>query len=400
MASLQSSAESAALSIGRLDAMLDGHPLRLAWEHRQRLDAAVEATGWDGVGIDRARLAARLIGAPMKRIYGHASHGNNEHRALAFLEALSRLCAVSRLARAGDALPEDDAETIVGSSLGLGAFLRAVEHSRAGSSLMAVADAAWSVRRERDAMPGSLHAAIPHALERLGIIRSGFLPGIAAFPPKRSDRVEWMGLFLDGLARKADDGLSLLHGLSLTCADWQRRVGPRQKNSRLPQVVVAALCRPFLSPASTQALFDCTGSGKNKKWNLSLPGASKLLGELEAIGVLAEESGRTGSHRLFVALEFGIGSAVERRDGRRAPPPRIPHPRAMVGSIGSRLLDDAMAEAAGAISKTDGALVRLGFAKPERATPDEGTDWLRPLPDDEDAVEPLDVIDGDAVALF
>jgi len=49
-----------------------------------------------------------------------------------------------------------------------------------------------------------------------------------------------MAAFLDGLAKAADDGLGRLNGLAVTCDEWRRRIGKRQANSRLPQVVVGS----------------------------------------------------------------------------------------------------------------------------------------------------------------
>jgi len=228
--SLPASAERAALAIGRLDAMLTGHPLRKAWEHRTRLAATVQASSWDGRGVDQQRLAGLVAGVPYQPLADLLA----EHRALMFLDFLARLTGAQRLV-----VDDDQAEDSDEFDEDLGIFVAAVEASQQPSTLLAVAEVAWQIRAELDARPGILHAAIPAVLAKRKVTRAGVIPGLAAFP-RHQERGAWMAAFLDGLAKAADDGLGRLNGLAVTCDEWRRRIGKRQANSRLPQVVVGS----------------------------------------------------------------------------------------------------------------------------------------------------------------
>jgi len=270
------------LAIGRLDAMLNGHPLRKAWEHRARLDATVQASSWDGRAIDRERLAGVMAGVPFQPLADLQA----EHRAMMFLDFLASLTGGQRRVVA-----DNKAEEINEFDEDLEIFVKTVDTSEQPSMLLAVADVAWQIRYERDSRPGILHAAVPVVLAKRKVTKAGIIPGLAAFPTYR-ERGQWMAAFLDGLATAADDGLGRVHGLALTCDEWRRRIGKRQANSRLPQVVVAALCHPYLTPVGVQRMFGFKRVGGKRKPNMTLPGASKLLGELLELGILTEGTDR------------------------------------------------------------------------------------------------------------
>ena len=373
--SLPASAERAALAIGRLDAMLNGHPLRKAWEHRTRLAATVQASSWDGRAVDRERLAGVMAGVPFQPLADLLA----EHRAMMFLDFLARLTGGHRLVVAGD-----QAEEINEFDEDLEIFVATVKASQQPSTLLAVAEVAWQIRYERDSRPGILHAAVPVVLAQRKVTRAGIIPGLAAFPTYR-ERGAWMAAFLDGLATAADDGLGRLRGLALTCDEWRRRIGPRQANSRLPQVVVAALCHPFLTPVGVQRLFGYQRVKGERKPKMTLPGASKLLGELLTLGILTEGTDRRGSHRLFLAVDLGVERSVRKKIPLRERAlhslllPRLAEEK-FIGQQFDELLDGFDAS----LRRSNTVLARNGIVK--SLAVDKGADDVEP---DELADEPL-----------
>ena len=346
--SLPAAAESAALAIGRLDQALNHHPLRKAWNHRSRLAAAVQASAWDGRAVDLQRLAGMVAGVP------HPPHADllSEHRALMFLDYLAR-CGGETETYLEDLWPEDHDPLDEDRQI----ILDAVNASHAPSTLLTIAEIVWAIRQEHDAAPGILHAAIPNLLAQRGLTQSGFIAGLAAFPARQSHS-DWMTAFLQGMTKAAETGLARLHGLSLTYDDWRNRIGKRQKNSRLPQVVVMALCQPCLSPIAVQRLLGMQWVKDGRKPRISLPGASKLLDELTALGILVEGTNRRGSHRVFVAADLGIGT--------RAPSNPI-HPRSIERIFEGQALDELLDGIDAAIHRSNALLVRHGIrqVKPE-----------------------------------
>jgi len=339
---LLASSERAALAIGRLDSSLEGHPLRQAWEHRMRLAAAVQASAWNGRAVDPQRLAGVVAGVP----YHPLADLQAEHRALIFLDFLARLSGESGYFDESDG--EDEDPLFEDQQL----FIDAVEASSAPTILLALAEVSWSIRRERDAHPGILHAAIPSILAQHHLTRAGLIPGLAAFPAQREKEL-WKIDFLKALAKAAEDGLERLKSLSLTYEDWRQRVGPRQKNSRLPQLVAITLCHPFITPIGVQRFFGTKNIGGSRKPALSLPGASKLIAELVDLGILSEGTDRRGSHRLFLASDLGVGKIT--RNSRRH------HPKELGRQISGQQLDELLDGIDAALRRSTALLARHGM---------------------------------------
>lgn len=387
---IESAAEHAALAIGRLDAALNGHPLRPAWEHRTRLVATVAASNWDGRGADSRRLAGLMAGAYFPQpTDGSAGSGLADHQALAFLSFLAGLTGGSPLPPIPTKLAKTDkgkvAEKAERQDLGilrgdLRLFERALEESKAPSTLLAIADVAWSMRIERDIQPGILHAAIPVALHKRGAT-AGAIPGLAAFPQRMEERSEWKERFFLDLAAAADAGLSRLRGLSLTHSDWRLRLGERRSNSRLPYVLAAALCHPVLTPAGVARLFKSVSARSSGKPGMSIPGASKLLAELQREGIVTLGTDRKGSHRLYFADDLAvelherpkrsgtrarIGRATEKPETAPPPAPRAPKRIQPPPSDGPSPAEINMAaillEVAPTIDRTNLMLSKNGFA--------------------------------------
>lgn len=343
---LSAAAERAALAIGRLDAALDGHPLRKAWEHRTRLAAAVQAAAWNGQAVQPERLAGIVAGVP----YRPLDDCRAEHNALLFLDTLAQFSDGERVF---SELEEDDKSDLAED---LAVFLAAVEPG-GGALLPAIAAAAWEIRRQPGTRPGILHVAIPLLLSRFGATRAGVVVGLAAYPAA-AEPAAWQARLLDGLAQAADDGLGRLRHLVVTAEAWRHRLGPRQKNSRLPHLVAAALCLPRLTPVGVQALFGAISladdrGGRRLKPAMSLPGASKLLNEMVSLGILTEGTERRGSHRLFLAADLGVGRAAP--NGRPASPVDLPR------QFGGRHLDELLDGIDVSLRRTAALLARHGI---------------------------------------
>ena len=387
---LESAAELAAFSIGRLDAALNGHPLRPAWEHRTRLVATVAASNWDGRGVDSRRLAGLMAGAFYPQpTDGSAGSGMADYQALAFLSFLAGLTGgtpppptPTKLANTDKGKAAEKAERrdlgILRGDLRL--FERALEQSKAPSTLLAIADVAWSMRIERDILPGILHAAIPVTLHKRGAT-GGAIPGLAAYPARMEEKSEWKERFFHDLAAAADAGLSRLRGLSLTHSDWRLRLGERRSNSRLPYVLAAALCHPVLTPAGVARLFKSVSVRSDGKTGMSIPGASKLLAELQRERIVTVGTDRKGSHRLYFADDLAvelherpkrsgtrarIGHAAAKAEAPLPPAPRAPKRMPRPPTDGPSPAEINMAavllEVAPSIDRTNLLLYKNGFA--------------------------------------
>lgn len=326
--------EAAAAAIGRLDQALTNHPLRPAWEHRRRIAAAVQASAWDGRAVDPTRLAAMLAGAPVASL----PEREPEIHAVRFIAYLGLMVEEP----VSPYIIDDPADYLAEFETDTRLFRQAMDTAAAvnASALAATAEAAWLARREPDARPGALHAAVPRYLTRRGLSRRP-LTGLAVFPG-RQDHDPWIRAFIHRLGQAAEAGLAQLNDLTLRYTDGARRIGRRSKNSRLLATFVAALCRPALTPAGVSSLFGVT-----------LPGASKLLGELVALGLLADAVDR-GSHRLYVCPDLGIERT--RRLGRMVPPAHAP-------SELTPALDELLDGINAAIFRSDRLLARHGIAK-------------------------------------
>ena len=380
---IESAAEHAAFSIGRLDAALDGHPLRPAWEHRTRLAAAVTASNWDGRGVDAGRLAGLMAGVPHPPLVDWMA----EDHALSFLVFLAGLTGADKPPpgpppRTEKEIAAEKSERAVMRALrgDLRLFEQALAASKAPSTLLAIGDVAWSMRAERDVLPGILQAAIPVALHKRAATRIRAIPGLAAFPA-RLERPEWKERFFLDLAAAAEDGVSRLHGLTLTFLEWRSRLGKRRSNSRLSHVLAAALCRPVLTPTGVSEMFRSIATGPDGKTGMSIPGATKLLAELQSEGILTEGTDRRRNHRLFIAMDLGV-ERHERPKRRRsvarlsAPsavkPPKVPSPppapkRTHSPSPGGLSLAEdklaaLLAEVSPIFDRTDLTLAKRGFA--------------------------------------
>ena len=307
--------ERTALTLGRLDAALDHHPLLPAWQHAVRLEAACAHAGFDGAHVEPQRLAALVEGL---RLRPHASPAAVERGA--DLDALhTGLTLYGLMTAAADLRSERD----------LDAGTDALDHRRL------VEEALWALTRPSsgarlpvlaramrgwiadDRPRGAVRAALPVALQTTGMTRT-LLPILAGadtlHPDSPMDEEGWLLAFARSLEREAEEGVVTLRRLEQAWRAARAALGPRRSTSRLPAAVDLLAAAPLLGPVRLAALRGC-----------SVRGAGVMLAELVDCGAAVEVTGR-GSHRLYgLPGHAGIRgeTAGPRRYGhRRGRPPR------------------------------------------------------------------------------
>jgi len=142
-----------------------------------------------------------------------------------------------------------------------------------------------------------------------------------------------------------------------------RHIGVCSRQSELT-VVVAALCHPHLTPAGVQRLFGWKVVDGKRKPEITLPGASKLLGELLDLGILTEGTDRRGSHRLFLAVDLGVERTV-RKNGplRERAGNSLLHPRQVEEQFSGQHLDELLDGVDAAMRRSSALLARHGIVK-------------------------------------
>lgn len=308
--------ERAALTVARLDATLDGHPLLAAWQHWVRLEAVRAHAGLDGFRVPPHRLAAAIEGLRLRPL---ATPSLPERGA--DLDALHHaLRLYGLLLAAADRRPAgelDDTTDAPEHRRLVEDALRALTRPVPGARLPALAQAmrAWIAA---DRPRGAVRAALPAALQALGVTRT-LLPLLASAdtlrPDSPGDPDGWALAFARSLEREAEDGLVVLRRLEHAWRAARTAIGPRRATSRLPAAVDLLAATPLLGPARLAALLGC-----------SVRGAGLMMEELVACGAAVEVTGRT-THRLYgLPGTEGIRgeTAGPRRYGtRRGRPPKV-----------------------------------------------------------------------------
>lgn len=286
---LERSIENTLLAIGRLDEALRDDDLREAWLTRSRVQAAADWATVEGHGISRENLLLAWIEAPapLQRDWGACRY------ALALLRHLGAVWDDSEIEREID-------EAVVSNALEL---LR--KESKRRSALMAVAWAAIGWLRSGGDRAG-FRLAVPAFFTEMGVTR---VPCPALLPlalPRSTEPIdEWIGRFLAAERNAAERALRDLHELARTWAEWRGRVANRRRHSRLPHLVDLCVAMPMMTP---RLAADRLGS--------SVRGASLLLDELVALGILREVTARK-TWRLFVAGDLNVGRQRARRTGQQ-----------------------------------------------------------------------------------
>lgn len=377
-------AEQAAVAIGRLDAALQNHPLRKAWEMRARIDAAVHAAALNGRKVDKERLFAMVAGIPVDPLRDYGS----ERQALALVVLLGQLQGVSDL-------PPDLALTApeAVSHADMAAHLLAeadqvLDHLRAAAAptpLLAAAEVAWAIRREIDARPAVLHYALPAWLAERGLSTQP-IPGLCAFPPRMGER-DWQEAFLQKLHQTAGEGRQRLLALTMAWEDWKQRIGPRRKDSRIYEVLLMALASPALSPGmvarwlaprrprQTAARDDYEKLSRQRKSSPLTPAEEKrfrmlaarfsapyalaggILQELADLGILRESTARQ-TWKIYTVADIGLAPMA----AKGSVVPAVPHASQIPSDLANGDAIDALLDGlAAATARTTATLARLGF---------------------------------------
>jgi hypothetical protein len=283
------SLERTAMTIGRLDAALFGHPLRTAWVHWTRLEAVRQHSAADGDRIDPHRLAAMLEGLRLE------SDRARDHGALA------RAFQLYEYLYARDERQETEVTQA----------LEAIRKAGAGrSGLIGVAQGLrdWIMVAGKDRNP--IRAAIPIYLHERGLTRdvAPILSGASSLHGHApAAEGAWLAFFLDDLAREANEGVRLIRTMERAWADAHDRIGERRSSSRLPRAIDLLAAAPLLGPVRLARLLECTTRG-----------AGMMLDELVEVGVAVEVTGRQ-SRRLY-----GMRDLAPIR--RETAGPKHPHP--------------------------------------------------------------------------
>lgn len=306
-------AEQALISIGRLEHALDSSPLEDVWHLRMQLDAASQLMECDGLKVDRDRLHVLMCGLPIER---HRDNGVEARalRMVASLRRLARRTAARRLGTAPVATADDEIEPGIGAwddSVDLCLVTMAEERATEGALIAtALALRGW-IMKGGAASAGM--AALPAQLV-LGGLAKRYLPCFVAAWRKaalvegeRED--EWLRRFLDGFAHAAEKGERTLGALQLARREWHRRLGSRRSTSRLPRLVDAMLALPVVAPAQAARVM-----------GLTVGGATKLITELVALGILIETT-RRKSWRRFLTADLAVAAQLA-IDAASLPPPR------------------------------------------------------------------------------
>ena len=322
--------ERSAVAVGRLDHAVTGHPLRRAWSHRTRLDAAQRHARADGGEIDPLRLAAlieglRLTSDPTVSLLDRAG----DHLALGHAFRLYGWMQAAEgplQPTAEDPTAEDDktdrADRQQAVAAALGHFAALPE------SMPTLVAAGLGLRSGLDAGlgRGPLRAALPRYLADRGLVR-GVLPGLTGAKVLHGDDQDdpamgptrWLVTFLEAVTIEATEGVQLLRAMTRAWADAHSMLAARGRlagrrrlrcDSALPRAVDLLAATPFLGPARLSRVLGC-----------SVRGAALLMAELVTLGVAAEVTGRR-THRLYAMADLAAVRDQTRGPRRPLPPAR------------------------------------------------------------------------------
>jgi hypothetical protein len=327
--------ERAAASIGRLGALLAGHPLIPAWIWRSRLEAVRRQAAADGLSIDPWHLAAIIEGVRFRMDRGQAIID----RGAIFEAARYALLLWGWFAR------PDEVQTQ--------ATLRAEAMLLAGGSaspLIAAARGAhaWLDRHDGDARNGerpALRAALAQYWRDRGLmpIAAPLLSGTRAFGGAAPTPMDaWVVAFLHSLAEEAEAGLTLLRLLEQEWFAARSLVSDRRRDSHALAAVDVMAAAPVVSATSLA-----------RSLRIAIKNAAALLDSFVAHGIAIEVTHRSkrrlfGFKHLAPLREEALPPRRARRGGPSTRRGEAAHRRAGVltnseyGDVGAagRLFDD------------------------------------------------------------
>ncbi len=301
-------------------ALLDAAPAeRAAWIEATRLAEAARSAHLEGAGTTETRIAALEADSALGLVEPEDRLG------LAILTALrscDRLASEAVLTPAGlsgllgrarrrapdgaigaalsggeEALAEGHAETVPDPAAepAIAAWLATLPGRAAASALPALAAVALAWRDWGGQAPFGPDSGlvgrllVPVLVRRVGATAAPVLcvsERLAARPWRAGDPgralEDWLVLMLTVFAESAEAGRARLATLRLRRARWQRRLGGRRGHSRLAAAADVALGAPLIS-----------GRLLVERLGVSPRGATLLINQLAAAGVVEEVSGRS-----------------------------------------------------------------------------------------------------------
>lgn len=344
---LLSPLERASAAVGRLAQAAAGTPVRAAWLHRSRAEAAAAIADVEGRRVDPNRLRTLLARVPVRaaRDWGATMLALDLMRQMLADEAghgamdddtprLTPLGTDDAVARMEEALGPAKGTVLI--ACGLGFFAHLDEGGDRSGACLAVSRFL--------AAQGMTPLPLP-CLNGVEAIRRAEPGG------------NWLTAFLGGMARQAEEGEESLVALLHRWRGWRRRVGDRRRDARIRRAVDAVAAEGVIGPARLAARLRCATSA-----------ATDLLEELQRLEIAVEIT-RRRSHRIFVAEDLApmLGEVAPRAASLPLPaaspkeaPPMSPEPDRWVEPAEG--VDDALANLERILKRQDPLLARYGRA--------------------------------------
>lgn len=337
--------ERASAAVGRLAQAAAGTPVRAAWLHRSRAEAAAAIADIQGRRVDPNRLRTLLARVPVRaaRDWGAT---------MLALDLMRRMLADD----AGDGAMDDDTPRLVplGTEDAVVRMEEALEPAK-GAVLIACGIGFFAhLDAGGDRSGACLAVSRFLADQEMTPLPLPCLNGVDAIR-RAEPGGNWLAAFLGGMARQAEEGEESLVALLHRWRGWRRRVGDRRRDARIRRAVDAVAAEGVIGPARLAARLRCATSA-----------ATDLLEELQRLEIAVEIT-RRRSHRIFVAEDLApmLGEVAPRAASPPLPaaspkeaPPMLPEPDRWVEPAEG--VDDALANLERILKRQDPLLARYG----------------------------------------
>lgn len=337
--------ERASAAVGRLAQAAAGTPVRAAWLHRSRAEAAAAIADIQGRRVDPNRLRTLLARVPVRaaRDWGAT---------MLALDLMRRMLADD----AGDGAMDDDTPRLVplGTDDAVVRMKEALEPAK-GAVLIACGLGFFAhLDAGGDRSGACLAVSRFLAAQEMTPLPLPCLNGVDAIR-RAEPGGNWLAAFLGGMARQAEEGEESLVALLHRWRGWRRRVGDRRRDARIRRAVDAVAAEGVIGPARLAARLRCATSA-----------ATDLLEELQRLGIAVEIT-RRRNHRIFVAEDLApmLGEVAPRAVSPPVPaaspkeaPPMLPEPDRWVEPAEG--VDDALANLERILKRQDPLLARYG----------------------------------------
>ncbi len=274
--------ERAAASVGRLDQAVARSWLGDAWARRSAYPATIACLAADGYLFEIERLFALAGGLPVNRVKDFGT----DNRAITALRRIQRSVGGPSSeggAMEAESLDIEDALAGFHAVVGAPALLGAVMAFRSWLEAGQAASAAMTALPSFLAVRGLTGSPVPWLAG--GLRRAA--GAVGSYPAKA-----WTSRALQELGEAAAAGIRELEALTGLWRSWHAKVGPRRRNSRLPEVIDLLVAHPVQSPRQVSRVL-----------GVSLRGASKLLDELKELRIVVAPLSRR-SWRVLIAADL------------------------------------------------------------------------------------------------